>query len=175
MSAQSTDKGVNKATNQLFKVASTPEEYIKLGVNGLKNYIKSIGLYNTKAENIIKTCNLLVEQFSSQVPQTRELLERLPGVGRKTANVILNTAYGQHTIAVDTHVFRVATRIGLTKKTSPLSVEMDLLKKIPESYLKNAHHWLILHGRYLCIARKPLCSRCFIKDLCEYPYKTSDV
>lgn len=171
LSAQATDISVNKATKELFKIANTPEAIVKLGITKLKKYIKTIGLYNTKGENIIKTCKKIIAEFDSKVPETREELESLPGVGRKTANVILNTAFGQNTIAVDTHIFRVANRIGLAKGTTPLAVEKQLEKNIPEKYLKDAHHWLILHGRYVCKARKPLCGECCIVDLCEYQDK----
>lgn len=172
LSAQSTDTGVNKATRKLFPIASTPEAMLELGEATLKTYIKTIGLYNTKAANIIKTCVILVDQYQSQVPRLREQLEALPGVGRKTANVILNTAFGQKTIAVDTHIFRVANRTGLAPGKTPLAVEQGLLKKIPPAFLKDAHHWLVLHGRYVCTARKPHCPECLIQDLCEYPDKT---
>ncbi len=173
LSAQATDKSVNKATKDLFKAAHTPESMAKLGVSGLKKYISSIGLYNAKAKNIIATCKLLVEKFNSKVPADRSSLETLPGVGRKTANVILNTYFGQPTIAVDTHIFRVANRIGLAKGKTPLEVEKQLLHNIPKEFLHDAHHWLILHGRYICVARKPKCPECPIKDWCEYPDKTS--
>jgi endonuclease III len=174
LSAQATDVSVNKATRELFPVANTPEQMLALGEKGLKKYIKSIGLYNTKAANIIKTCHLLIEKFHSKIPINREDLESLPGVGRKTANVILNTAFGENTIAVDTHIFRVANRTGLAKGKTVLEVEKKLLKTTPEKFLKHAHHWLVLHGRYICVARKPKCPICIIKDLCEYPYKTLD-
>lgn len=173
LSAQATDVSVNKATKQLFKDAPTPKKMLALGVDGLKPYIQSIGLYNTKAVNVIKTCEALVLNHKSKVPNTREALESLPGVGRKTANVVLNTAFGQPTMAVDTHIFRVANRTGLAKGKTPLQVEQALLKNVPEEYLQNAHHWLILHGRYICIARKPKCETCTINDLCEYPAKTT--
>lgn len=172
LSAQATDVSVNKATAQLYKVASTPQSILKLGVEGLKSYIKTIGLYNAKAENIIKTCRILIEQHDSQVPKNRTALEALPGVGRKTANVILNTAFGEPTIAVDTHIFRVANRINLAPGKTPLEVEKKLLKFIPEEFKKDAHHWLILHGRYTCTARKPKCDQCCIFDLCEWKNKT---
>ncbi len=172
LSAQATDKSVNKATEKLYPIANTPEAIYALGENGLKEYIKTIGLYTNKAKNIIATCRLLINHFHSQVPDNRESLESLPGVGRKTANVVLNTYFGQPTMAVDTHIFRVANRIGLAHGNTPLAVEKQLLKNIPEPYKLNAHHWLILHGRYVCIARKPKCSTCIIKDLCEYPDKT---
>jgi endonuclease-3 len=172
LSAQATDKGVNKATEKLFKVANTPQAILKLGEQGLKNYIKTIGLFNSKAKNIMATCRLLVDTHNGKVPDTREALEALPGVGRKTANVILNTAFGQATIAVDTHIFRVANRIGLAAAKTPLAVEKQLLENVPKAFLHDAHHWLILHGRYVCTARKPQCPTCIIRDLCEYPAKT---
>ena len=171
LSAQATDVGVNKATAKLYKVANTPEAILDLGVAGLKSYIRTIGLFNSKADNIIKTCRILVEEHGSEVPRTREELERLPGVGRKTANVILNTAFGEPTIAVDTHIFRVANRTGLAKGKTPLEVEKRLVKLTPEEFLKDAHHWLILHGRYVCKARKPECWRCPIVECCEYRRK----
>ena len=174
LSAQATDKSVNKATEKLFKIAATPQAILKLGEKGLKNYIKSIGLFNSKAKNIMETCRLLVERHKGKVPDSREDLEALPGVGRKTANVILNTAFGQPTIAVDTHIFRVANRIGLAAARTPLAVEKQLLETVPRQYLHDAHHWLILHGRYVCMARKPRCSSCIIRDLCEYPDKPKD-
>ena len=174
LSAQATDKSVNKATVELFKVANTPQQIIDLGLRVLKRYIKTIGLYNTKAANILKTCRILVEQHRSQVPATREELQALPGVGRKTANVILNTAFGQPTIAVDTHIFRVANRIGIAPGKNVLVVEMKLLKVVPEEYRHDAHHWLILHGRYTCTARKPRCPECVIYDLCEYRAKVKE-
>lgn len=173
LSAQATDISVNKATGPLFEVANTPEALIALGETGLKEYIKTIGLYNTKASNIIKTCKILFEKYHSTVPQTREALETLPGVGRKTANVVLNTAFKQEAMPVDTHIFRVSNRIGLAHGKTPFSIEIELLKVIPKEYRKNAHHWLILHGRYTCIARKPKCPSCIIRDLCEYPNKTT--
>lgn len=172
LSAQATDISVNKATEKLFLVANTPELLLELGPQKLKDYIKTIGLYNTKANNILKTCEILIRQFNSKVPNTREALESLPGVGRKTANVILNSAFGHHTVAVDTHIFRVANRTGLAKGKTSNSIEEQLLKIIPESYLKDAHHWLVLHGRYICVARKPKCEQCPISDLCDY-YKLS--
>lgn len=172
LSAQATDKSVNKATAGLFRVANNPEKMLKLGENALKEAIKSIGLYITKAKNIINTCQLLVEKFQSHVPNNRAALESLPGVGRKTANVILNTCFGAPTIAVDTHIFRIANRIGLAKGKTPLEVEKQLLAVIPTQFLLQAHHWLILHGRYVCVARKPHCPECLIKDLCEFPNKT---
>ena len=172
LSAQATDVGVNKATARLYPVANTPQAILDLGVDGLKEYIRTIGLFNSKAENIVKTCRILVEQHGGEVPRTREALEKLPGVGRKTANVILNTAFGEPTIAVDTHIFRVANRTGLAKAKNPLEVEKRLLKTTPDEFRKDAHHWLILHGRYVCKARRPECYRCLIADLCEYRPKT---
>jgi endonuclease-3 len=174
LSAQSTDKGVNKATAKLFPIANTPESISKLGLDGLKSYIKTIGLYNAKAENIIKTCHILVNKHDSVVPDTRELLEELPGVGRKTANVVLNTAFKQIAMAVDTHIFRVSNRSKIAKGKNVLDVEKKLLKVIPKEYLLDAHHWLILHGRYTCIARKPKCEACLIEDLCEYDSKEGE-
>jgi len=171
LSAQATDIGVNKATDKLYPVANTPEKIAALGVAGLKPYIKTIGLFNTKAQNIIKTCRLLVNEHNSEVPTTREELERLPGVGRKTANVILNTAFGEPTIAVDTHIFRVSNRTGIAKGKTPLEVEKRLLRLTPDEFKKDAHHWLILHGRYVCKARKPLCGECPIIEWCEYTRK----
>ncbi len=171
LSAQSTDKGVNKATDKLFKVANTPEAMYALGEEGLKEYIKTIGLYNTKAKNIIKTCKMLIDLHDGKVPQERKALEALPGVGRKTANVVLNTAFGQPTMAVDTHIFRVANRTGIAKGKTVLEVEKKLLKMIPKEFMVDAHHWMILHGRYICIARKPKCAACLISDLCEYKEK----
>lgn len=173
LSAQSTDKGVNKATARLFPVANTPAAIHALGLRGLKSYIKTIGLYNTKAANILKTCKLLVEKHAGEVPRTRAELEALPGVGRKTANVMLNTAFGEPTIAVDTHIFRVANRTGLAPGKTVLEVEKKLLKRVPKEYQHDAHHWLILHGRYTCIARKPRCGSCPIYDLCQYRRKLS--
>ncbi len=172
LSAQATDVGVNKATARLFPVANTPESILALGLDGLKDYIKTIGLYNAKAENIIKTCRILMEKYNSQVPETRAALEALPGVGRKTANVVLNTAFGLPCIAVDTHIFRVANRTGLAKGKTPLEVEKKLEKTIDKAFLKDAHHWLVLHGRYVCLARKPKCPDCIISDLCEYKDKS---
>lgn len=171
LSAQATDVGVNKATAKLYPVANTPEAIYALGVDGLSAYIKTIGLYNAKAKNVIATCKLLIDKHQCQVPQTREALEALPGVGRKTANVVLNTAFGMDTMAVDTHIFRVSNRTGLAPGKTPLAVEKALLKNIAKPYLKDAHHWLILHGRYVCIARKPRCGECVIKDLCDYKEK----
>ncbi len=168
LSAQATDKGVNKATKQLYKVANTPQAILGLGLRGLKRHIKTIGLYNTKAANILKTCKILIEKHGGRVPRTREELEALPGVGRKTANVILNTAFGHPTIAVDTHIFRVSNRTGLAPGKNVREVEKKLLKAVPKKYHRHAHHWLILHGRYTCIARKPRCGSCVIYDLCEY-------
>ncbi len=173
LSAQATDKSVNKATERLFRVANTPEKILALGENKLKEHIKTIGLYNSKAANIIKTCKILVEQYHGQVPQSREALQKLPGVGRKTANVVLNTAFGHPTIAVDTHIFRVANRTGLAKGKTVLEVEKKLDRLVPKEYKKDAHHWLILHGRYVCTARKPRCGACIIYDLCEYSHKTA--
>lgn len=174
LSAQATDVGVNKATRKLYPVANTPETILALGVDGLKEYIKTIGLFNTKAENVIKTCRILIEQHNSEVPQTREALEKLPGVGRKTANVVLNTAFGQPTMAVDTHIFRVANRTRIAPGKTVLEVEKKLLRFVPKPFLVDAHHWLILHGRYVCTARKPRCGACIIEDLCEYKAKTED-
>ena len=173
LSAQATDVSVNKATGKLFGTANTPEQFIRLGVQGLKQYIRLIGLYNTKAENIIKTCHILVDTHAGNVPENREALEKLPGVGRKTANVILNTAFGQPTIAVDTHIFRVSNRTGLAPGKNVLEVEQRLLKFVPDEYKQDAHHWLILHGRYTCMARKPKCGECVIYDFCEWREKRS--
>ncbi len=172
LSAQATDVSVNKATVGLFKAANTPETMAALGVRKLKTFIKSIGLYNTKATNIIKTCKLLVAEHAGQVPEQREALEALPGVGRKTANVVLNTAFGHPTMAVDTHIFRVANRTKIAPGKNVRQVEDRLVRWIPEPYLKNAHHWLILHGRYVCVARQPRCGSCLIEDLCEFKDKT---
>ena len=171
LSAQATDKGVNLATAKLFPVANTPQKILALGLEGLEAYIRTIGLYHAKARNVLATCQMLVEEFNSEVPSTRAELERLPGVGRKTANVILNTAFGEPTIAVDTHIFRLGNRIGLAPGKNPLQVELKLLKTVPQQYLRDAHHLLILHGRYTCVARKPKCSECVIVDLCEYKAK----
>lgn len=171
LSAQATDVSVNKATRKLYPVARTPAALLQLGVEGLKPYIKTIGLYNSKAANIIKTCRILLERHDGEVPRTRSELEALPGVGRKTANVILNTAFGEPTIAVDTHIFRVANRTGLARGKTPLEVEKRLLRLTPEEFVQDAHHWLILHGRYVCKARKPLCGECAIVELCEYRNK----
>lgn len=172
LSAQATDVGVNKATARLFPVANTPQEILDLGVDGLKEYIKTIGLYNSKAENLIKTCRLLVERHDGDVPRTRAELEALPGVGRKTANVILNTAFGEPTIAVDTHIFRVANRTRIAPGKNVVEVEEKLMRHVPREFRQDAHHWLILHGRYTCIARRPRCGSCVIEDLCEYQDKT---
>jgi endonuclease-3 len=174
LSAQATDISVNKATKTLFKVANTPRKILKLGEKGLKSHIKSIGLYNTKALNILKTCEMLINHFDENVPQERAALESLPGVGRKTANVVLNTAFGQATIAVDTHIFRVSNRTGIAPGKNVVEVENKLLKFVPDEFKKDAHHWLILHGRYTCTARKPKCASCIIKDLCEFKNKTRD-
>jgi endonuclease-3 len=174
LSAQATDRSVNKATAVLFPVANTPEAIRKLGEQGLKHYIKSIGLFNSKAKNIIATCGLLLERHGGEVPADRQQLQALPGVGRKTANVVLNTAFGQPTMAVDTHIFRVANRTRLAPGKTPLEVEKKLLRLIPREFLQDAHHWLILHGRYTCLARKPRCGSCIIEDLCEFKKKTSD-
>ena len=171
LSAQATDVGVNKATAKLFRIANTPDAILALGESGLKSYIKTIGLYNSKAANILKTCAALVQRHDGQVPDDREALEALPGVGRKTANVVLNTAFGQPTIAVDTHIFRVANRTGLAPGKNVLEVERKLLKFTPEEFKHDAHHWLILHGRYVCKALKPQCYACGIVDLCEYRHK----
>ncbi len=171
LSAQATDKGVNKAIDKLYPVANTPTAIHALGVDGLKAYIKTIGLFNSKAANVIKTCAILKDQHNSEVPQDRESLEALPGVGRKTANVILNTAFGQPTIAVDTHIFRVSNRTRIAPGKTVLEVERKLIKFIPDEFKLDAHHWLILHGRYVCVARKPRCGACIIEDLCEYKQK----
>jgi endonuclease-3 len=172
LSAQATDKSVNKATAALFRAANTPAALLALGVDGLSTYIKSIGLYNSKAKNIIAACQVLLERHAGAVPSSREALEQLPGVGRKTANVILNTAFGEATIAVDTHIFRVANRTGLGLGKTVRAVEDKLLKFVPREYLQDAHHWLILHGRYVCKARNPACPICPIEDLCEYRHKS---
>jgi endonuclease-3 len=174
LSAQSTDVGVNKATRALFKKVKTPKAMLKLGEDGLKEYIKTIGLFNTKARNIIKTCAILEERHNGKVPEERKSLQALPGVGRKTANVVLNTAFGQATIAVDTHIFRVANRTGIATGKNVTEVEQRLLRLVPEEFIHDAHHWLILHGRYTCIARKPRCQSCVISDLCEYKHKLLD-
>lgn len=171
LSAQATDVGVNKATRRLFAVANTPQAILDLGLAGLKDHIKTIGLYNNKAKHIIRLCEQLIAQHGGEVPDDRSALEALPGVGRKTANVVLNTAFGHPTMAVDTHIFRVANRTGLAAGKTPLAVEKALLKRVPERYLLNAHHWLILHGRYVCKARSPECHRCPVVDLCQWPDK----
>jgi endonuclease-3 len=167
LSAQATDVGVNKATRRLFAVANTPERMLALGVDGITDYIKTIGLYRNKARNLHETCRILIEQHGGLVPRTREALEALPGVGRKTANVVLNVAFGEATMAVDTHIFRVSNRTGLAPGKNPLEVELGLLKRVPEAYMVDAHHWLILHGRYVCIARRPLCEQCAVAHLCD--------
>ena len=174
LSAQATDIGVNKATRKLFPVANTPQAILDLGEDGLKRYISTIGLFNSKARHIIATCRILLEAHDGEVPRDREALEALPGVGRKTANVILNTAFGEPTIAVDTHIFRVANRTGLAPGKTPLAVEKALLKQVPPEYRQDAHHWLILHGRYVCKARKPDCPACVIRDLCRFRDKTTN-
>ncbi len=174
LSAQATDVGVNKATGPLFAVADTPEKMLALGEETLRDYIKTIGLYKTKAKNVIKLCEALIRDHGGRVPETREELEKLAGVGRKTANVVLNIAFGQPTIAVDTHLFRVGNRTGLAPGKTPLEVEKKLEKNIPKEYLRHAHHWLILHGRYICKARKPECYRCLVADLCAFKGKTVD-
>ena len=174
LSAQATDVSVNKATAKLFPVANTPEAIYALGVESLSEYIKTIGLYNSKAKNVIEACRILIEKHGSQVPDNREDLEALPGVGRKTANVVLNTAFRQLAMAVDTHIFRVSNRTGIAPGKNVVEVEKKLLKFVPKDYLLDAHHWLILHGRYVCTARKPRCGACRIEDLCEYKAKTSD-
>ena len=172
LSAQATDKGVNKATQHLWPVADTPQKMLDLGLDGLKRHIKTIGLYNAKAENVIKLSHLLVEQYGGTIPRTREELEKLPGVGRKTANVVMNVAWGEPTMAVDTHIFRVSNRTGLAKGKTPLAVEKGLLKAVPAEFMTHAHHWLILHGRYVCKARKPVCPACQVADLCAFKDKT---
>lgn len=172
LSAQATDVGVNKATGPLFAIADTPEKMLALGEDTLRDYIKTIGLYKTKAKNVIKLCEALIRDHNSQVPETREELEKLAGVGRKTANVVLNIAFGHPTIAVDTHLFRLGNRTGLARGKTPLEVEKKLEKVIPKEYLRHAHHWLILHGRYICKARKPECYRCIVADLCAFKGKT---
>jgi endonuclease-3 len=174
LSAQATDKSVNKATCELFKVAGTPQKILALKESGLRKYIRTIGLFNTKASNIIKTCEILINKHKGKVPADRAALEALPGVGRKTANVVLNTAFGQPTIAVDTHIFRVSNRTGLAPGKTVLQVEQNLLKNVPEEFRQDAHHWLILHGRYTCLARKPRCGACVIEDLCEFDGKVVD-
>ena len=172
LSAQATDKGVNKATDKLFPIANTPQAILALGVDGLKEYIKTIGLFNSKAENIIKTCRDLIEKHNGEVPEDRAALEALAGVGRKTANVVLNTAFGHPTIAVDTHIFRVCNRTGFAPGKDVVKVEEKLIKVVPAEFKVDVHHWLILHGRYTCVARKPRCGACIIEDLCEYKEKT---
>ena len=173
LSAQATDVGVNKATDKLFPVANTPQAIHDLGLDGLKEYIKTIGLFNAKAENVIKTCRILLDKHNGEVPETREALEALPGVGRKTANVVLNTAFRQPAMAVDTHIFRVSNRTGIAKGKDVLEVEKRLVRLVPKEFLMDAHHWLILHGRYVCKARKPQCGSCIIEDLCEFKEKTA--
>ncbi len=172
LSAQATDVGVNKATRKLFPVANTPQQILDLGLEGLERYIQTIGLYHSKAKHLMQTCRILVAQHNSVVPRTREALEALPGVGRKTANVVLNVAFGEPTMAVDTHIFRVGNRTGLAPGKTPLAVEMQLMKRIPPAYLVDAHHWLILHGRYVCQARKPLCWQCAVSAYCDFQPKT---
>jgi endonuclease-3 len=172
LSAQATDVGVNKATRKLFPVANTPQAILDLGLPKLEEYIKTIGLYRTKAANLLKTCAILVEQHGGRVPRTREELEALPGVGRKTANVVLNVAFGEETLAVDTHIFRVANRTGLAPGKDPLEVEMKLMKRVPREFMADAHHWLILHGRYVCVARTPRCWECAVIQYCDYQPKT---
>ena len=173
LSAQATDVGVNKATKGLFAAANNPQDMLALGVDGVKQHIKTIGLFNTKAENVIKTSQILVDKHQGQVPENREALEALPGVGRKTANVVLNVAFGEPTMAVDTHIFRLGNRTGLAPGANPLQVELKLLKRIPEKYLVDAHHWLILHGRYVCQARTPLCPKCAVSAYCSFKQKTT--
>lgn len=175
LSAQATDVSVNKATRQLFPIANTPESLLALGVDSVKHYIRTIGLFNTKAENVIKTCALLINEHQGIVPQTREALESLPGVGRKTANVVLNTAFRQPAMAVDTHIFRVSNRTGIAKGKNVLEVEKRLMRCVPKEFLLDAHHWLILQGRYVCTARKPRCGSCIIEDLCEFKFKTEEL
>ena len=172
LSAQATDKGVNIATRKLFPVANTPEKIVKLGIEGLTSYIQTIGLYRGKARNVMATCKILIEQHGGQVPGNREALEALPGVGRKTANVVLNIAFGQPTMAVDTHIFRIGNRMGLAPGKDVVAVEQKLLKVVPPEFMQHAHHWLILHGRYTCIARKPKCAECIVFDLCGFKDKT---
>jgi len=173
LSAQATDVGVNKATRKLFPAAGTPQAILDLGLQGLESYIKTIGLYHSKAKHLMETCRILVEQHGGQVPRTREALEALPGVGRKTANVVLNVAFGEPTMAVDTHIFRVSNRTGLAPGKNPLAVEQALLRVVPAKYMVHAHHWLILHGRYVCQARKPQCWRCAVSDVCGFGDKTA--
>jgi len=172
LSAQATDVSVNKATRKLFAVANTPHKMLALGLQGLEGYIKTIGLYHSKARHLLQTCQLLIDQHAGQVPRSREALQALPGVGRKTANVILNVAFGEPTMAVDTHIFRLGNRTGLAPGRTPLEVEQALLKNIPPTYLVDAHHWLILHGRYVCLARQPKCWQCAVRRYCEFPDKT---
>jgi endonuclease-3 len=172
LSAQATDVGVNKATRRLFAVAHTPQQMLALGQDGLEAHIKTIGLYRSKARHLLQTCQILVERYGGEVPRTREALEALPGVGRKTANVVLNVAFGEPTMAVDTHLFRLGNRTGLAPGKTPLAVELKLLKRVPKAYLVDAHHWLILHGRYVCQARTPQCWRCAVSDCCDYKNKT---
>ncbi len=172
LSAQATDVGVNKATRRLFPVANTPQALIEMGLETLQEYLKTTGLYRTKSKNLLATCRILMDDYAGEVPHTREALESLPGVGRKTANVVLNVAFGEPTMAVDTHIFRVANRTGLAPGKTPLAVELKLLKRIPQVYLPHAHHWLILHGRYVCVARKPRCWECAVAELCDYRAKT---
>jgi endonuclease III len=172
LSAQATDVGVNKATRRLFPVANTPQAILDLGVEGLESYIKTIGLYRMKARHLVEACRILVQQHDGKVPRTREELEKLPGVGRKTANVVLNVAFGQETMAVDTHIFRVSNRTGLAPGKNPYEVEMGLMKRVPKQYLADAHHWLILHGRYVCVARTPRCWECAVIRYCDYQPKT---
>ena len=173
LSAQATDVGVNKATRRLFPVANTPQKILALGLQGLEAHIKTIGLYRSKARHLMETCRILVEQHGGEVPRTREALEALPGVGRKTANVVLNVAFGEPTMAVDTHIFRVGNRTGLAPGKTPYEVEMQLLRRVPPAYLVDAHHWLILHGRYICQARKPLCGQCAVSRYCDFKPKTA--
>lgn len=173
LSAQATDVGVNKATRRLFPVANTPQKILALGLDGLESYIRTIGLYRSKAKHLMETCRILVERHGGEVPRSREALEALPGVGRKTANVVLNVAFGQPTMAVDTHIFRVGNRTGLAPGKTPLEVEKALLKRVPARYLVDAHHWLILHGRYVCQARKPLCGQCAVSACCNFRQKTA--
>ena len=175
LSAQATDVSVNKATSKLYKSANTPEAILSLNELGLKSFIKTIGLYNSKAKNIVALSKILIEKYEGEVPSERKALESLPGVGRKTANVILNTLFGELTIAVDTHIFRVSNRTGLAKGKTPVEVELKLMRRVPKEYLKNAHHWLILHGRYICKARTPNCSECIVQDLCYYKNKTRSI
>jgi endonuclease III len=172
LSAQSTDVGVNKATRRLFPVANTPKAMLDLGLEGLQGYINTVNLYRNKAKYLLETCRILLERHGGEVPRTREELEALPGVGRKTANVVLNTAFGEPTLAVDTHIFRVANRTGLAPGKTPLEVELKLLKRVPTPFLQHAHHWLLLHGRYVCVARKPMCWRCAVAPYCDYQPKT---